>query len=98
MPKTGHNKRLPEEFRKYFCDVDYDDLSPDKYPKFIAERIMNYGDLDSVKWLQSVLEREFIRSVVMNSRNLNPKTKNYWELVLGIKRDWLTDYDRGTSS
>jgi len=80
--QTGHSKRLPEEFRKYFWDVDDDDLSLEKYPKFIAERIMNYGDLDSVKWLQSVLEREFIRSVVMNSRNLNAKTKNYWELVL----------------
>jgi len=85
LPKTGHNKRLPEEFRKYFWDVDYDDLSLKKYPKFIAERIMNYGDLDAVKWLQSVLDREFIRSVVMNSRNLNPKSKNYWELVLNIK-------------
>ena len=82
MPETGHNKRLPEEFRKYFWDVDYDDLSLEKYPKFIAERIMNYGDLDAVKWLQSVLEREFIRSVVLKSRNLNPKTRNYWELML----------------
>jgi hypothetical protein len=87
LPETGHNARLPEEFRKYFWDVDYDDLSLEKYPKFIAERIMNYGDLDSVKWLQSVLDREFIRSVVMNSRNLNPKTKNYWELLLNIKGD-----------
>jgi len=82
LPETGHSKRLPEEFRKYFWDVDYDDLSLEKYPKFIAERIMNYGDLDAVKWLQSVLEREFIRSVVLKSRNLNPKTRNYWELML----------------
>lgn len=80
---TEHNKRLPEEFRKYFWDVDYDHLILEKYPKFIAERIMNYGDLDSVRWLQSVLDREFIRSVVLNSLNLNPKTRNYWELVLG---------------
>ena len=87
LPETGHNKGLPEEFRKYFWDVDYDDLSLEKYPKFIAERIMNYGDLDSVKWLQSVLDREFIRSVVLNSRNLNPKARNYWELVLNIKGD-----------
>lgn len=87
MPESGHNKRLPEEFRKYFWDVDYDDLSLEKYPKFIAERIMNYGDLNSVKWLQSVLDREFIRSVVLNSRNLNPKTKNYWELLLSIRGD-----------
>ncbi len=87
LPETGHNKRLPEEFRKYFWDVDYDDLSLEKYPKFIAERIMNYGDLDAVKWLQSVLEREFIRSVVLSSRNLNPKARNYWELVLNIRGD-----------
>jgi len=85
LPETGHIKRLPEEFRKYFWDVDYDDLSLEKYPKFIAERIMNYGDLDAVKWLQSVLEMEFIRSVVLKSRNLNPKTRNYWELMLSIK-------------
>ncbi len=86
LPESGHNNSLPEEFRKYFWDVDYDELSLEKYPKFIAERIMNYGDLDSVKWLQSVLDREFIRSVVINSRNLNPKSKNYWELVLNIKK------------
>ena len=35
----GHNPDMPEEFRKYFWDVDYDDLSLEKYPKFIAERI-----------------------------------------------------------
>ena len=79
----GHNPDLPEEFRKYFWDVDYADLSLKKYPKFIAERILNYGDLNAIKWLETVLDREFIRSVVMNSRNLNPKTKNYWKLILG---------------
>lgn len=86
LSESGHKNNLPEEFRKYFWDVDYDELSLEKYPKFIAERIMNYGDIDSVKWLQSVLDREFIRSVVINSRNLNPKSKNYWELVLNIKK------------
>lgn len=89
---TGHNTEIPETFRKYFWDVEFDDLSLEKYPKFIAERIMNYGDLAAVNWLQSVLDREFIRSVVMNSRNLNPKTKNYFELVLGIKGGLLSDH------
>lgn len=58
---------------------------------------MNYGDLDAVKWLQSVLEKEFIRSVVLKSRNLTPKTKNYWELILNIKRDRLTNHGRRAS-
>jgi hypothetical protein len=82
-PKTGHNSGIPETLRKYFWDVAYEDLSLEKYPKFIAERILNFGDLDAVKWLQSVLDKDFIRSVIINSRNLNPKTKNYWKLMLG---------------
>lgn len=74
---------IPEEFQKYFWDVAYDDLSLEKYPKFIAERILNYGDLAAIKWLQAVFDRDFIRSVILNSRNLNPKTQNYWQLMLG---------------
>ena len=74
---------MPKEFQKYFWDVAFEDLSLEKYPRFIAERILNYGDLESVKWLQAVLNKDFIRSVIMNSRNLNPKTKNYWQLMLG---------------
>ena len=74
---------IPEEFQKYFWDVAFDDLSLEKYPKFIAERIMNYGDLDDIRWLLKVLDRDFIRSVIKNSRNLNSKTQNYWQLMLG---------------
>lgn len=82
LSENGSGFDIPEEFRKYFWDVAYDDLSLEKYPKFIAERILNFGDLDAIKWLQAVLDREFIRSVIINSRNLNPKTKNYWNLML----------------
>ena len=57
---------------------------------------MNYGDLDAVKWLQSVLEREFIRSVVMKSRNLNPKTRNYWELMLSEQGNLYEGCDEET--
>lgn len=75
---------IPEEFRKYFWDVAFDDLSLEKYPRFIAERILNYGDLKGIKWLLAVIDKDFIRSVIMSSRNLNPKTKNYWQLMLSI--------------
>jgi hypothetical protein len=74
---------IPEEFQKYFWDVVFKDLSLEKYPRFIAERILNYGDLEGIRWLLAVLDKDFIRSVIMNSRNLNPKTKNYWQLMLG---------------
>ena len=73
---------MPEEFRKYFWDVEFDDLEIEKYLRFIAERILNYGDLNGIKWLLSRTDEDFIRKLVRSSRNLNIKTKNYWEIVL----------------
>jgi len=74
--------KLPEAFRKYFWDVSFDELSLNKYPGFIAERLLNYGDLHAMKWLLSQTEKKFIKSLTESSRNLNTKTKNYWETIL----------------
>lgn len=79
---TDMNNNLPEDLNKYFWDVSFDKLSFEKYPRFIAERIMNYGDLKAIKWLLSVSGTELIRAVVKTSRNLNPKTKNFWQIKL----------------
>ena len=73
---------MPEKFRKFFWDVDYDDLSMEKYPAFIAERLMNFGDLNGIRWLLAEVDLNFIRSIIKSSRNLNPKTRNYWQLML----------------
>ena len=73
---------LPGEFRKYFWDVSFDELTIERYPGFIAERILNYGDLNGIKWLLSWTDMQFIRTLVENSRNLNVKTKNYWQIML----------------
>jgi hypothetical protein len=78
----GNSDILPNEFRKYFWDVAFDELSFKKYPRFISERILNYGDLDSIKWLLSATGKQFIRSIVESSRNLNAKTRNYWQILL----------------
>ena len=76
---------IPEEFQKYFWDVSFKDLSLEKYPRFIAERILNYGDLESVRWLIDKVGMDFISSVVKTSRNLDPKTLNYWQLMLSTQ-------------
>ncbi len=80
--KVHTNSSLPREFQKYFWDVNFDELTFIKYPGFISERILNFGDLDGVKWLLSRTDLSFIKTLVKNSRNLNPKTKNYWQLIL----------------
>jgi hypothetical protein len=74
--------RLPKEFQRYFWDVAFEELTIEKYPRFIAERLLNYGDLNGIRWLLSLTDRKFIRTLVNDSRNLNPKTRNYWQIIL----------------
>jgi hypothetical protein len=77
-----HTLKLPGEFKKYFWDVAFDELTIEKYPRFIAERILNYGDMNGIKWLLSWADKHFIRILIENSRNLNAKTKNFWQIIL----------------
>jgi hypothetical protein len=78
--KTSHE--LPAEFQKYFWDVAFDELSTIKHSRFIAERLLNFGDMKAIRWLLSFSGKHFIRSVIDNSRNINSKTRNYWKIIL----------------
>ena len=73
---------LPEMVRKYFWDCSFEDLRLAQYPIFISERILNLGDMDSLRWLFSKIDKKFLMDLVNKSRNLNKKTKNYWKLML----------------
>jgi hypothetical protein len=82
LSEKNHKVILPEDFKRYFWDVAFDDLSFEKYPRFIAERLLNYGDLNGIRWLLAHADTAFIRTLVDSSRNLNAKTKNYWQIML----------------
>jgi hypothetical protein len=73
---------LPEMVRKYFWDCSFEDLRLAQYPIFISERVLNLGDMDSLRWLFSKIDKKFLIDLVNKSRNLNKKTKNYWKLML----------------
>jgi len=81
MQKKAKHK-LPEKFRKYFWDCDFDKLTIEKYPKFITERILNYGDWDSIRWLFGFIKSDFTKQLIESSRNLNEKTRNFWKIIL----------------
>ena len=81
MGKNRANNTLPEFLKKYFWDCDFENISLREYPFFIIERILNYGNSDAIRWLMSNVDEESIRKIVKSSRNLNKKTKNYWEIM-----------------
>lgn len=79
-----HKKtKLPKRTSKYFWDCDFKSLNWEQYSFFIAERILNFGDVDSVKWLVDLAGRRFLVRVAKKSRSLDAKTKNFWLTIYG---------------
>jgi len=74
--------KLPSTFKVYFWDCDFDQLSLQQYPRFIIERILNFGDDNAVRWLLQHAEPILIQRIIENSRNLTKKTRNYWHLMI----------------
>lgn len=76
------NIRLPEEFKKYFWDVDFKKLSVKRNTNFVLSRLMNFGNQVVLKWLLQFPPKIIIR-VVRESRELDDKTRSYWIHIYG---------------
>lgn len=75
---------LPDYMKKYFWDCDFESLDWNRYRRFITERVLNLGDDKSVAWIRGQVDDLFLKELVLSSRELDPKTRNYWRLILGI--------------
>lgn len=69
---------LPPTVAALFWDVDPAGLDPERYPRYVIERVLEYGDEDAVRWLRSEYADEAIIDVVCTSRRLSAKTVAFW--------------------
>jgi len=77
--------KLPKYMKKYFWDCNFDKLEFKKYTIFVSERILCYGDWKSVRWLRRHIGDNFIKNLIKKSRNLDNKTRNFWEIYLSYE-------------
>lgn len=69
---------VPKYIKKYFWDVDTKNLDKDKYKDFIIERLLELGDKKSILWLKKNFNIEDIKRVVISSKRITKKSKNFW--------------------
>jgi len=62
-------------------------LDPEKDKFVIVERVLEFGTEKESHAVVSYYGEEFVREVVRNSRNLSPKTVNYFAGLLDISRE-----------
>ena len=80
-------KMLPETLKSCFWDCDFASLDPLVHRRFIAERILVYGDSPAVRWLLATVPADVLKEIVSSARNLDPKTRNYWRMWLDSRTD-----------
>lgn len=68
-----------------FWDVNPNNINTKKNARYIIERILDFGNDKEVKWLHSFYSKALLKSVIVKSRSLRPRTKNLWKLLLKIK-------------
>ncbi|OIP57466.1 MAG: hypothetical protein COX79_00520 [Candidatus Levybacteria bacterium CG_4_10_14_0_2_um_filter_36_16] len=78
------NTTLPQFLRPYFWDVKFEDINIAKNPQFVLKRIIDRGDTKSLFWALTKFSLEDIRNIITTSRDLSPRTANFWAFVMGI--------------
>jgi len=79
--------KLPSFLKKYFWNVDFSDLNLEEDSFFVITRILEYGDIKSFCWLFKRTNRIQIEKVIMKSRELSPKTANFWSRFLNLDKN-----------
>ena len=73
---------MPEFLKPYFWDCAFADLEPLLHQRFIAERILVFGNDAAIRWLRENLPAKEWPELINSGKHLDPKTRNYWRLVL----------------
>lgn len=72
--------------KKLFWDVDLKDIDAKKNSSFIIGRILEYGDVNDVKWMLKNFKIARIKQVLFKKKDLSPKSANYWALILRVPK------------
>ena len=77
-------KQKPTFSQNLFWDVDINTLDVDKHSKFVLERVLQYGDLEDWKKVKNYYSFDYIKTMALNIRSLDPKTLSFIATYINI--------------
>ncbi|HLD24298.1 hypothetical protein A2875_00205 [Candidatus Gottesmanbacteria bacterium RIFCSPHIGHO2_01_FULL_46_14] len=81
---------LPREFYRYFWDVNAEKLNPAEHPKYVINRLMNIGNVPSIRWMRQSFSQELIVETVKTVRDFSSTTAMFWAHFYHIPREEVT--------
>lgn len=79
-----HAAKVPPQFHYLFWDTDVNTVDPVRDKWFVVEKVVNYGTIDSAKWLLSILALEDIVDILKRNYNVSTKAIKLWGAVLNF--------------
>ena len=80
-------KKLPNFLKKYFWEVDFEKMDPEKHRVYVLRRIMNYGDEKAISWMWKNFTESEIRNILLKYRDLSLKSANFWAVIVNVKKE-----------
>ena len=79
--------KLPKFLRKYFWEIDFDKLDFKKRIEYVTSRLLEYGDIDALRWLFRNVPEKKIKEVIQKGRGLSPRSLYFWSFFLNIPKE-----------
>jgi len=76
----------PYFLKKYFWDINFNSLDLKKNELYIITRLLEYGDIEAIRWLLKTVKASKIKETILRSRELSPKTVNFWTLFFNLDK------------
>lgn len=77
--------KLPVFLYPLFWDVDPSKVNPQKSPKYVANRLLDIGDVEAARWALRVFSKKILTETLKTIRGFSLKSARYWAMYLGIQ-------------
>jgi len=77
--------KIPEHLKPFFWDVDCEEVSVCRSPRFIISRLMEHGDELALRFLLRTFSREELRETLRTSRSISRRSRKFWAVLLDME-------------
>ena len=83
---------MPENFKCYFWDKEFDQLDLKQNMKYIISRLLTEGDMEAFCWVKDNYSKQDIIETVKTSRRFNKLTANFLKLLYNLDEKEMIYY------
>lgn len=75
---------IPERIKRHIWDARADEVDLERHKAFLIRRIIEFGDLDDVRWMLDTYPRGEIIQVLKKSKGISRKSAWFWATYFDV--------------